>query len=172
MVYEPVGPFAAAFDIETACESAAFFKDAVSFPIGRFFVRESVEAVKGQHDVEALIFEGQFTHVSLHERNVTDPEGPDPLPGGIHHVRGIIETSDVSFRKFSVNRHCKHTCPHRHLQELAAEIEAKINEAIQAEIEERNNPTDKKEAEVPAPQVPATKAGARAKLDIVVDEDE
>ena len=57
-------------------------------------------------------------------------------------------------------------------KELAAEIEAKINEAIQAEIEERNNPTDKKEAEVPAPQVPATKAGARAKLDIVVDEDE
>ncbi len=57
-------------------------------------------------------------------------------------------------------------------KELAAEIEAKINDAIKAEIEERNNPTDKKEAEVPAPQVPTSKAGARAKLDIVVDEDE
>ena len=57
-------------------------------------------------------------------------------------------------------------------RELSDEIEAKINDAIKAEIEERNNPSDKKEADIPAPQVPTTKAGARAKLDIVVDEDE
>lgn len=58
--------------------------------------------------------------------------------------------------------------------ELTAEIEQKINEAIKAEIEERNNPSAEKK-EAPASSEPSpkseSKAGARAKLDIVVDED-
>lgn len=56
---------------------------------------------------------------------------------------------------------------------LAEEVEAKINAAIKAEIDERNNGGEPKEPEIPsAPEAPITKARARAKLDIVVDEDE
>lgn len=56
-------------------------------------------------------------------------------------------------------------------QAMADEIEAKIRAAIKAEFDEKNQTVEKTDA-VPAPEIPATKAGARAKLDIVVDEDE
>ena len=55
---------------------------------------------------------------------------------------------------------------------LAAEIEQKIRDAIQAEVEERNAPAEAKAPAAPAPERKSeSKAGARAKLDIVVDED-
>ncbi|MCQ2477379.1 MAG: recombinase RecA [Clostridia bacterium] len=56
---------------------------------------------------------------------------------------------------------------------LAAEIEEKVRAAIKAEYDARMAPAVKSApVSVPAPEVPASKAGARAKLDIVVDEDE
>ena len=57
--------------------------------------------------------------------------------------------------------------------ELSAEIEQKITDAIKAEIEERNNPTPAKAPASAPASAPKSegKGGARAKLDIVVDED-
>jgi recombination protein RecA len=56
---------------------------------------------------------------------------------------------------------------------LAEEIEQKVYAAIKAEYDKKNGSADEEEAApAKAPAVPTTKAGARAKLDIVVDEDE
>ncbi|MBR6940931.1 MAG: hypothetical protein IKH65_09005, partial [Clostridia bacterium] len=56
---------------------------------------------------------------------------------------------------------------------LAGEIEQKVYAAIKAEYDKKNGSGDEEEAApAKAPAVPTTKAGARAKLDIVVDEDE
>ncbi len=56
---------------------------------------------------------------------------------------------------------------------IEKEIEEKVYAAVKAEQEEKKNSVKKKvEPEIPKPEIPETKAKARAKLDIVVDEDE
>lgn len=54
--------------------------------------------------------------------------------------------------------------------ELADEIEKKVMAAIKSDSGAKEKPA--KASEPAAPSIPVTKAGARAKLDIVVDEDE
>ncbi len=57
--------------------------------------------------------------------------------------------------------------------ELAKEVEEKLYAAIKEDQEAKSAGAKKDEPQAtPAPAVPATRAGARAKLDIVVDEDE
>ena len=57
--------------------------------------------------------------------------------------------------------------------ELAKEVEEKLYAAIKEDQEAKSAGTKKDDSQAaPAPAVPATRAGARAKLDIVVDEDE
>jgi recombination protein RecA len=56
---------------------------------------------------------------------------------------------------------------------IEKEIEEKVYAAVKAEQEEKKNSVKKKvEPEIPKPEIPETKAKARAKLDIIVDEDE
>ena len=55
MPNEPVRSLMTALHIETAAEGPARLKNPVGFPIRAFFVREGVEAVEGQHDIEAFI---------------------------------------------------------------------------------------------------------------------
>ncbi len=57
--------------------------------------------------------------------------------------------------------------------DVEKEIEEKVFAAVKAEQEEKKNSTKKKEEpDIPKPEIPQTKAKARAKLDIIVDEDE
>jgi recombination protein RecA len=56
---------------------------------------------------------------------------------------------------------------------IEKEIEEKVFAAVKAEQEEKKNSAKKKaEPDIPKPEIPETKAKARAKLDIIVDEDE
>lgn len=56
---------------------------------------------------------------------------------------------------------------------IEKEIEEKLFAAVKAEQEEKKNSAKKKtEPDIPKPDIPETKAKARAKLDIIVDEDE
>ena len=65
MFYEPVSPSAAAADIEAAAEDAARFQNAEGLPVSRLLVRKGMKSVHAHHQIDALLFVWQGTHISL-----------------------------------------------------------------------------------------------------------
>ena len=57
---EPVRAMAAPLDVEAAREGPARFQDAEGLPVRRLLVREGVEAVEGENDVEGAVLKRQI----------------------------------------------------------------------------------------------------------------
>ena len=93
--HEPVGAAGFALDAEAADEAAAGPEDAVDLRIGLFLVREGVEAVHGQDDVEGTVVEGERAHVALDQSAVADVLLPEAGPGPVEHVAAVVQADDV-----------------------------------------------------------------------------
>lgn len=93
--HEPVGAAGFAPDAEAADEAAARLEDAVHFRIRLFLVRESVEAIHGQDDVEGLVVKRERAYVALDQSAVADVFLPEAGPGPVEHVAAVVQADDV-----------------------------------------------------------------------------
>ena len=94
-VHEPVGAAGFALDAEAADEAAARLEDAMYFRIRLFLVRESVEAIHGQDDVEGLVVKWECAYVALDQSTVTDTFFPESRPRLVKHVTAVVQADDV-----------------------------------------------------------------------------
>ena len=63
MTDKPVCPLIAALHIETAAKGPSRLQHPAGLPLSGFLIRESVKAVEGQHDIEALVFKRKCADV-------------------------------------------------------------------------------------------------------------
>ena len=71
---EPVRPFTAALNVKASAEGPARLQHPEGLTVSGLFVRESVKAVEGQHDVKTFILKGQCSDITLHEGNISDSD--------------------------------------------------------------------------------------------------
>ena len=119
---KPIRPLVLALHIEASAECSAGSQDPENLPISGFLVRKSMKAVQRQNDVKGVGCIGKRTHIDLPEGYIFQVQTVSLFPCLPHHIRRVIEASDVRFGHRLINRHGQNPCSHRHFQQLAGEM--------------------------------------------------
>ena len=119
---KPIRPLVLALHIKAAAECPAGSQDPENLPISCLLVRESVKAVQRQNNVKRAVCIGKRTHIALLKGYVVQIQSVRFFLRLPHHIRRVIEASDVRLRHSLINRYGQNPCSHRHFQQLAGEM--------------------------------------------------